>query len=329
MIADLPIPIFSISSASDFEKTALEIFRQQYQSVKVYHDFVNYLGIDAGKINSLENIPFLPVELFKFHKILSNNQTEEIVFTSSGTSGSIQSKHYVAGKSLYEESFTRAFTIFYGSVNDYCILALLPSYLERSGSSLVYMMDRLIKMTGHPDSGFYLDQHDALVKKVVELKKSGQKTLLLGVSFALLELAEKYSVDLSGVIIMETGGMKGRGTEITREELHSRLKNSFNVKAIHSEYGMTELLSQAYSKGNGIFRTPPWMKILIRDSHDPLEILSPGKTGTVNIIDLTNIHSCAFISTSDLGKTHPDESFEILGRMDYSDIRGCNLMITE
>ncbi|MBE0654949.1 MAG: acyl transferase [Bacteroidales bacterium] len=319
--------MFSISSASDFEKTALEIFRQQYQSVKVYHDFVNYLGIDAGKINILENIPFLPVELFKFHKILSANQTEEIVFTSSGTTGSNQSKHYVAGKSLYEESFIRAFTIFYGSVSDYCILALLPSYLERSGSSLVYMMDRLIKMTGHPDSGFYLDQHDALVKKVVELKKHGQKTLLLGVSFALLELAEKYSVDLSGVIIMETGGMKGRGTEITREELHRRLKNSLNVKDIHSEYGMTELLSQAYSKGNGIFHTPPWMKILTRDSHDPFAFMPPGRSGAVNIIDLANIRSCAFIATSDLGKTYPDGGFEILGRMDNRDIRGCNLMI--
>jgi len=312
---------------NEFEKQVLALFRFQAAHVPVYNEFLNYLSVDPQNINRMEQIPFLPIELFKHHKIITGGSREELVFTSSGTTGDRKSRHFVADVKLYEKSFLSAFKIFYGEPSDYCILALLPSYMEQKNSSLVYMMDSLIKNSGHPDSGFYLHNRDALMKKILDLKNHRQKTLLLGVSFALVELAEKYEEDLSPVIIMETGGMKGRRKEMIREELHHLICHAFNLQKVHSEYGMTELLSQAYSKGDGNFYAPPWMKILIRDSHDPFTFLSPGKTGAINVIDLANFHSCSFIATSDLGKLNSDGSFEVLGRMDNSDIRGCNLLI--
>ena len=253
---------------------------------------------------------------------------EEIVFTSSGTTGSEQSKHCVSDVSIYIESFLKGFRHFYGSVKDYCILALLPSYMEREGSSLIYMCGELIKQSAHPDSGFYLYEHEKLIDKLKDLQTKKQKTILIGVSFALLELARENHLDLSEIIIMETGGMKGREKEMPRAELHEILKKSFTLKSVHSEYGMTELLSQAYSKGDGIFKCPPWMKVLISDIHDPFSILDHSKTGTINIIDLANINSCSFIATSDLGKSYPNGSFEVLGRLDNSDLRGCNLLMS-
>lgn len=320
-------PVFNIKSEKEFEKTALEIFRQQYRYVPVYHEFLNHLEINPNHIHKIEDIPFLPVELFRNHKIIDSRQTEEIVFSSSGTTGIGRSRHFVADKEFYRQSFTRAFELFYGNPSEYCILALLPSYQEREGSSLIYMMKELIKLSGHADSGFYLYEYDKLMLTIQKLKKKKQKTLLLGVSFALLELSDKFEEDLSEIIIMETGGMKGRGKEITREELHRQIQKSFNVEYVHSEYGMTELLSQAYSGGNGKFHCAPWMKVLIRDTHDPLNILPEGHSGTINVIDLANILSCSFLATSDLGRKYGDGSFEVLGRMDDSDIRGCNLLV--
>ncbi len=320
-------PVFHISTNEEFESIALEIFREQYKYVKPYHDFIHYLGVDAGKIHSIEKIPFLPVEFFKYHSIIDHRKKEQLLFFSSGTTGRERSRHYVADAARYETSLTKAFEQFYGSPSDYCILALLPYYLERNGSSLVYMTERLIKQSQHTDSGFYLFNYDDLMKKLMGLKAQGQKTLVIGVTFALLELANLYQEDLSGIIFMETGGMKGRGKEITRRELHEILKSRFNLSSVHSEYGMTELLSQAYSSGEGIFYPPPWMKILIRDSHDPFDILPPGKSGAINVLDLANRYSCSFLATSDIGKIHIDGSFEILGRMDFSEVRGCNLLV--
>jgi phenylacetate-coenzyme A ligase PaaK-like adenylate-forming protein len=321
--------IYSIKNLKEFQNKAIELFRQQYQYIEVYHDFIDHLGINPAKVDTIDNIPFLPVELFKYHKILDKRYSEKIIFSSSGTTGMTQSKHYLPDPNLYETSFVKTFEMFYGPVNDYCILALLPSYLEREGSSLVYMMDRLIKLSRHKESGFYLQDTDKLMLKIRKLTGGKKKILLMGVSFALQELAEKYQEDLGEVIIMETGGMKGRRKEITRQELHEAIKKSFNVESVHSEYGMTELMSQAYSKGEGFFHFPSWMKIIIRDSHDPFDILPAGKSGVINIIDLANVYSCAFLATSDLGKSHKDGSFEVLGRMDSSDIRGCNLLITD
>uniref|UniRef100_UPI003567DA85 acyl transferase n=1 Tax=Labilibaculum sp. TaxID=2060723 RepID=UPI003567DA85 len=250
-------------------------------------------------------------------------------FTSSGTTGNLTSRHFVPDLKMYEQSFTKGFEQYYGSVSDYCILALLPSYLEREGSSLIYMMEHLIRDSKHPKSGFYLHNHEELIATIKELKKQNQKILLLGVSFALLDLAEKFQLDLENVIVMETGGMKGRRKEITREELHAFLTKRLGVEKIHSEYGMTELLSQAYSKGDSLFFTPSWMKVLIRDTYDPFSYEKQGRSGGVNVIDLANIHSCSFIETQDLGRIHADGSFEILGRFDHSDIRGCNLLVNE
>lgn len=251
----------------------------------------------------------------------------QIIFTSSGTTGAKTSQHVVTDISLYEKSFLKAFEHFYGPVSHYCILALLPAYLEREGSSLVYMVDSLITKSRHSNSGFYLNNLDDLKKQLMLLQKKGQKTLLIGVSFALLDLAETMRFPLKNTIVMETGGMKGRRREMIRSELHQILKNAFGVEQIHSEYGMTELLSQGYSKGHGIFNCPPWMKVLIRDTEDPLSIQKSGKNGGINIIDLANLNSCPFIATQDLGKVHPNGSFEVLGRFDHSDIRGCNLMV--
>jgi hypothetical protein len=319
--------IFEISTQQEFESIALDIFRFQAEKNPVYSVFCEYLGRTKNKVTSFKEIPFLPIRFFKSRKVVSSKNIEQSIFSSSGTTSQITSKHYVTDIALYEKSYLEGFESFYGDVSDYCVLALLPSYLERSGSSLIYMVDDLIKKSNHPDSGFYLDEIDLLFEKLIRLDSQGKKVLLIGVSFALLDLVEKHQLNLKNTIVMETGGMKGRRKELIREELHDILKKGFGTKTIHSEYGMTELLSQAYSQGNGIFKTPPWMKILIRDTEDPLTLQEIGKTGGVNVIDLANINSCSFIATQDLGKKYNDESFEILGRFDNSDIRGCNLMV--
>ncbi len=320
--------IFQINNEMEFENLSLEIFHFQYENIPVYRNFIHYLHINPHHIDRLTKIPFLPIEFFKSHNIITSGKKPEIIFESSGTTDGKISRHFVADLSLYEKSFSYCFETFYGNLHNYCLLALLPSYLERSGSSLVYMVNKLIKRTSHPMSGFYLNDYHKLISVLKELKSAEIPIILLGVSFALADLAEKYKVDLSEVIFMETGGMKGRRKEIVRSQLHDMLTKSFNVKHVHSEYGMTELLTQAYSKANGIFQCPPWMKIFIRDSHDPQQIMPVNETGVINVIDLANIFSCSFLATSDIGRLQPDGSFEILGRMDNSDIRGCNLLIS-
>lgn len=319
--------IFQSHNRMEFNELALQRFNEQYNHVEVYRKFTDYLGVNPDEVSDCNNIPFLPVELFKSHKISDARTNPELIFTSSGTTGMEVSQHYVSDPELYKKSFTQGFQKFYGNPSEYCILALLPSYLQRDGSSLIFMVKELIRISAHKDSGFYLNNYEELSEKLMSLKKENKQVLLLGVSFALLDLAEKFPQDLSGITIMETGGMKGRKTEITREELHQKLTSAFKVNTIHSEYGMTELLSQAYSKGKGIYFPPPWMKIIIKDPHDPFESLTTGKSGRINIIDLANRDSCCFIATSDLGKVYENGSFEVLGRMDNSDLRGCNLML--
>ena len=316
--------IFQLSSEQEFNEIALLIFHYQYKQNPVYFDFVNHLGLDISHINHYSQIPFFPIEFFKTHEVITGNRKHAIAFQSSGTGGSNFSKHYVTDTGLYEESFVKGFTRFYGKPSQYLILAMLPSYLEQENSSLVYMARKLIQLSGKKDSGFFLNQFDKLADLI---NSNQQKTILLGVTYALLDLAEQKHLINPDLIVMETGGMKGRRKEMIRDEVHSFLKEDFNVQEIHSEYGMTELLSQAYSKGHGIFSTPPWMKVLIRDVNDPLSPMEKGKTGGINIIDLANINSCSFIATQDLGKVYPDGQFEVLGRFDNSDIRGCNLMI--
>ena len=318
--------LFSISDTKTFEACALAIFNYQYTENAVYQEYCSLLGVHPKEVSQLSQIPFLPISFFKEKSVITGKATPTNTFESSGTTGSSTSKHFVTEISLYQESFRTAFQQFYGDPKNLCILALLPSYLERTGSSLVYMVDDLIQRSEHPSSGFYLHNLKALHQKIVELEASQTPTLLIGVSFALLDLAEQFPTPLKHTIIMETGGMKGKRKEMIREELHQELRKAFQVKHIHSEYGMTELLSQCYSKGNGIFESPPWMKVLIRDPEDPLSLQTEGKSGGVNIIDLANLHSCSFIATQDLGKVHADGSFEIIGRFDHSDIRGCNLM---
>lgn len=319
--------IFNTNSTRNFDKLALYVFNYQAINNKVYADFLAFLHIDPKSINRLEQIPFLPIQFFKTHKVLSSKEPIQQTFLSSGTTGMQQSKHYVTDLNIYKESFTKGFEYFYGDIKDYTILALLPSYLEREGSSLIYMADDLIKKSKSEDSGFYLDNLEALSQKLSSLDAKNKKVLLIGVSYALLDLIEMTQFNLKSTIVMETGGMKGQRKEMIKEELHKVLCKGFGVDKIHSEYGMTELLSQAYSKGNGIFTTAPWMKILIRDTEDALSILPYNKTGGINVIDLANINSCSFIATQDLGKSHTDGTFEVLGRFDHSDIRGCNLMV--
>ncbi|WP_417871663.1 acyl transferase [Winogradskyella sp.] len=318
--------IFNIKNNAEFEVLALDIFRFQFENNGVYRSFCDLLYKHPSDIKSLTEIPFLPIQFFKTHDVLSSRAKVEKIFTSSGTTGSTTSKHQVTNLSIYEESYLKGFAHFYGNIEDYVVLALLPSYLERDGSSLIYMVDDLIQKSKHPESGFYLNNLQDLAKTLNKLEAKGQKTLLIGVSFALLDLVEQFQFSLKHTIVMETGGMKGRRKEIIRQELHDVLKKGFGVSQIHSEYGMTELLSQAYSKGNGVFECAPWMKILARDTEDALTVLPPNKTGGINIIDLANINSCAFIATQDLGKTSENNQFEIIGRFDNSDIRGCNLM---
>ena len=319
--------IFNISSENDFTKVALDVFKYQFENNKTYRSFCDLLNVHPSDINLLAQIPFLPIQFFKSRKILSSNDEIQEIFTSSGTTGSITSQHFVTDIELYKESYLNGFAHFYGDIKDYVVLALLPNYLERNGSSLVFMVNDLIRKTNQSESGFYLHNLDELTQKLIKLDKNGQKIILIGVSFALLDLIEKYQFSLKNTIIMETGGMKGRRKELVRAELHEVLKNGFGVAKIHSEYGMTELLSQAYSVGNGIFKTPPWMKILIRDTEDALTILPNQKPGGINIVDLANYNSCSFIATQDLGKINENGTFEIIGRFDNADIRGCNLMV--
>ncbi|CAN5391261.1 acyltransferase [soil metagenome] len=320
--------VFSIISAAQFEEQALAVFHYQAKENKVYAQYLQGLGISNENIQKIEEIPFLPIDFFKSQVIKTNAvENRPIVFTSSGTSGSVQSKHFVLDISIYEKSYLKGFEFAYGNMEEYCVLALLPSYLERDGSSLIYMTEDLIKKSKHADSGFYLNNYGELISKLIALESSGQKTILIGVTYALLDLIEKQKLNLKNTIVMETGGMKGKRKEMVREELHAILCEGLGVNKIHSEYGMTELLSQAYSKGNGIFNCPPWMKILIRDTNDPFSILPTNKTGGINVIDLANIDSCSFIATQDLGKIYADGSFEVLGRFDNSDIRGCNLLV--
>lgn len=319
--------IFNIQTEEDFRLMAFKVFRFQFENNPVYRSFCDLLYVHPTDVDRIEDIPFLPIQFFKSHQVVCNTDVNQKIFTSSGTTGSITSKHYITDISVYEQSFRNGFHHFYGDIEDYVVLALLPSYLERNGSSLIYMVDCLIKDSKNAKSGFYLNNLSELKDTLIDLDKRGQKILLIGVSFALLDLVEMYQFDLNNTIIMETGGMKGRRKELIRQELHTQLKQGFGVENIHSEYGMTELLSQGYSNGSGIFESPPWMKILIRDTEDALTILPQNKTGGINVIDLANINSCSFIGTQDLGKLHKNGDFEVIGRFDTSDIRGCNLMV--
>ena len=316
-----------VNNEKEFEALSLATFQFQYEENSVYRSFCDLLNISPVDVNSLTQIPHLPIQFFKSHEVRAVQGEATTCFSSSATSGQGTSKHFVQDISLYQKSFRKGFALQYGEVKQWAILALLPSYLEREGSSLVYMMDDLIGQSNHPASGFYLNDFQALQQQLGELEKAKQPTLLLGVSFALLDFAEQFPMQLEHTIVMETGGMKGRRKELVREELHACLQKGFGVETIHSEYGMTELLSQAYSKGNGVFNCPPWMKLSARDINDPLSPAAAGKIGRLNITDLANQESCAFIATDDLGRVYPDGSFKVLGRLDVSDIRGCNLMV--
>lgn len=319
--------IFNIQTETEFENLAIQIFKFQFENNRVYRSFCDLLYIHPSDVKSLKDIPFLPIQFFKSHSVLSSKESVQTTFTSSGTTGSNTSKHLVTNLEIYEQSFKKGFEHFYGAIEDYVILALLPSYLERSGSSLIYMVDAFIKQSNHTESGFYLNNLSELKDRLTTVDSQGKKVLLIGVSFALLDLVEAHQFQLKNTIIMETGGMKGRRKELVRDELHAILKQGFGVDAIHSEYGMTELLSQAYSQGNGIFNCPNWMRIVIRDTEDALTLQPTGKAGGINVIDLANINSCSFIATQDLGRVYQNNSFEIIGRFDTSDIRGCNLMV--
>ena len=319
--------IFNITSEASFNAAALAVFKHQFEHNSVYRSFCDLLYKHPSEVKTVQQIPFLPIQFFKSHTIVSNSKYAEATFTSSGTTGSIVSKHFVSDLEIYKQSFRRGFKSFYGNIENYTVLALLPSYLEREGSSLVYMANDMIAQSKQPESGFYLHDLEALKNTLINLEAKGQKTLLIGVSYALLDLIEAHSFKLKHTTVMETGGMKGQRKELVKSELHTILKQGFGVDTIHSEYGMTELLSQAYSYGDGVFSTPAWMKVLTRDPEDALSIQPIGKSGGVNIIDLANINSCAFIATQDLGKIHSNGTFEILGRFDESDIRGCNLMV--
>lgn len=309
-----------------FEELAVQLFRHQYEHNVTYRNYCNHLNVDTSTIDSVAQIPFLPVSFFKTHHVQTGEFSPEATYTSSATTGMVQSKHLVKHNSIYIQSFTKAFELFYGNPNQYAILALLPNYSEREGSSLIEMADYLIKQSHHPESGFYLYNFAELHQTLQQLKAKKTKILLLGVTFALLDFAEQFPIDLSEDIVMETGGMKGRRKEMIRTEVHAQLQTAFNLGHIHSEYGMTELLSQGYSKGDGIFYTPPWMQVLISDATDALQMLPHQKSGLINVVDLANIHSCAFIQTADIGKIHTEGGFEVLGRLDQSDMRGCSLM---
>ena len=317
--------IFNIKSEEDFKKICFEIFKYQVDYNPIYSSYCEII-LKGKNPNKITDIPFLPISFFKEEQIICQGQKIEEIFLSSGTTGN-QSKHLVSDLSIYKKSFRKSFELFYGDITDYCILSLLPNYREREGSSLIYMVDDFIKNSKHPNSGFYLNDYKKLTQTLIELENKNQKTILFGVSYALLDLAVQFPQKLNNTIIIETGGTKGNRKEILKEELHESLKSCFKTKTIHSEYGMTELLSQSYSKGNGIFKSPPWKKVLIRDINDPLSFVDNNITGGINIIDLGNIYSCPFIATQDLGKKYNDDSFSIIGRYDNSDVRGCNLLV--
>jgi len=332
--------IFYPFSDEDFEKHALALFQYQYEKNEIYRSFCNMLKVNIQNITTYTQIPFLPISFFKTHQVKTGEFEPDIEFRSSGTTGSDTSRHFVKDVKLYENSFLKSFEYFYGNPHDYCFLALLPNYLEQCSnealpqsykkhSSLIYMINRLISGSKYAESGFYLYNHEELFEKLFTLKEKKIKTILFGVSFALLDFAEKFTGSFPDLIVFETGGMKGRRPEIVKSELHQILCNAFNVKHIHSEYGMCELLSQAYSSEQNLFATPPWMKILLRDEKDPLHYSLSLTTGAINVIDFANLHSCAFIATDDLGKRAANGMIEILGRLDVSQIRGCNLMYSE
>jgi len=318
--------IFNLQSPFEFNEIAVSLFRYQYRKNEIYKNFVDALGVTESHVYHPEQIPFLPVSFFKTHKIVAGSYAEELIFESSGTSGMETSKHYVVDASCYQESFTCGLQLAYGDLSQYVIFALLPSYLERKNSSLVYMVEKILMQSNRQMGGFYLNELGELQRQLKEAQRLGLKIMLFGVTFALLDMAEKFPVSIPEAIIIETGGMKGRRSEITRMELHEQLCRGFGVHKIQSEYGMTELLSQAWSAGDGIFRCPPWMKVMIADTNDPLSFLETGRTGGINIIDLANFHSCSFIATQDLGRVFEDGTFEVLGRFDHSDIRGCSLL---
>lgn len=319
--------IFNINDDEAFNNIALRIFKYQAYNNNVYKDYLKYLNVSPNNISNIRDIPFIPISFFKTQTIITGDYIPVMTFKSSGTTNSNRSSHHIKDISLYEDSFLKAFEIFYGDIKDYVLLALLPSYLEREDSSLIYMIDRLIKNSGNKDSGFYLYNIAELASKLKELEANNQKTMLFGVSFALIDLVENYELKLNNTIVMETGGMKGMRKEITKFEMYNLLKLKLGVKSIHSEYSMTELLSQAYSKDEGKFITPPWMKVFIRDIYDPFTLIDKGKSGGINIIDLANINSCSFIETEDIGMINDDDSFEVLGRIDNSEVRGCNLLV--
>lgn len=305
----------------------MKVYRYQYENNPVYKQYCDLIRKTPAEVKQLDQVPYLPIQFFKTHDVICQGKQAEQIFTSSGTTGMVNARHLVADVTFYERSYLQSFQQFYGNIENYAILALLPNYLERDGSSLIYMIEDLIKSSNHPQSGFYLYEHDQLIKTIQSLEQAEQPTLLIGVTYALLDLIEAHPLQLEHTIIMETGGMKGRRKEMIREELHAVLSRGFGVGQIHSEYGMSELLSQAYSLDDGIFECPNWMQISARETTDPFQKLDYGRTGGLNVIDLANLHSCSFIATQDLGKVYANGSFEVLGRFDNSDIRGCNLLV--
>ncbi|MGM5629969.1 acyl transferase [Apibacter raozihei] len=323
-----PNDIFTINSEEEFNNAAVSIFNYQYTNVYVYKRFVDFLKIDSNKIKHYTEIPFLPVEFFKKHKILDNNINSDVFyFQSSGTTSENLSKHFIGDAKIYQKSILESFKIFFGEPSEYIYLGLLPSYLEKKNSSLIYMVDFLMKQSSKKENGYFLYNFEDLNSLIKKLESKNQKIILFGVSYALLDFANMFPQNLKNTYVIETGGMKGRKEEITKDELLKELQNAFNTQNIFSEYSMTELLSQAYSLGENVYKCPPWMKILIRDAEDPFAYETNGKTGGINIIDLANYHSCSFISTQDLGKLTVSDSFQVLGRMDNSDIRGCSLLL--
>jgi hypothetical protein len=318
--------IFQVTK-NTFEEMALRLFSFQAEHNPLYREYLRIIGADPSRVDRISAIPFLPIRFFKTHRVATTPFETGLFFESSGTTGSINSRHWVKYPALYERSFLEGFRLFYGPPEDWCILGLLPSYLERSHSSLVYMVSELVKRSRHPASGFYLNEHEKLAEQLMQLDTNRQPTLLIGVTFGLLDFADRFDLSLTHTTVMETGGMKGRREEWTREEIHTYLRARWGVADIHSEYGMTELLSQAYSTGSGVFQSVPWMRVFVREEDDPLVIHPSGK-GALNIIDLANVYSCAFIGTEDVGTLQEDGRFSVLGRLDNSDIRGCSLMLT-
>jgi hypothetical protein len=322
-----PERIFTLQGP-DLEPAALDLFRYQYRHNALYQAYTDALHIRPESVNRLTDIPFLPIQFFKTHAVTTGSFEPQLIFESSGTTQTVNSRHLVKEAALYERSFITAFEQFYGPVSDYVVVGLLPSYLERQHSSLVVMVQEMIRRSGHAGSGFYLYEHEKLYAQLQEMEARGQKALLIGVTFGLLDFAEKYTLSLQHTIVMETGGMKGRREEWTRSQVHAFLQERLGVAAVHAEYGMTELLSQAYSYGNGIFNTPSWMKVLLRDENDPFQLFTGPSSGVINVVDLANVYSCAFIATEDIGKLHANGSFEVLGRLDNSALRGCSLMVS-